>query len=247
MDFLKFTDDFFNPKGCVGQLCEDLNNIIGQGIWYDTFHVENTKWLEFVRDIITDMNNDKVLCGCFGLYPSYVAGILNTVKDIHFYILCEENLNYVKYITKCLARKNSTVKLSKIHLTCVWEEYFQLTFGDDTVTIWFEARQFQNLPPELIFSESVLAKIQLCSLAYGIVNFNKHVTYITNEVLTSRHTCVFGRNTCELDLPIKLAGCGLYTRYCSMYPKTLALFTYFTVQINLILYLENLNVAANYA
>jgi len=57
MDFLNFTDVSFNPKESVGQLCEDLNNIIGEGIWYDTFHVENTKWLEFVRDIITDMNN----------------------------------------------------------------------------------------------------------------------------------------------------------------------------------------------
>jgi len=133
------------------------------------------------------MNKDKVMCGCFGLYPSYVAGILNTVKDIHFYILCEENLNYVKYITKCLARKNSTVKLSKIHLTCVWEEYFQLTLDDETVIISFEARQFPNLQSELIFEENVLAKIQLSSLTYGIVNINKHITYITNEVLTSRH------------------------------------------------------------
>ena len=80
---------------------------------------------------------------CFGLYPSYAAGILNTVKDIHFYILCEENLNYAKYITKRLARKNYTVKLlSKIHLTCVWEEHFKLTLDDETVTISFEARQF---------------------------------------------------------------------------------------------------------
>ena len=65
MDFLNFTDVSFNPKESVGQLCEDLNNIIGQGIWYDTFHVQNTKWLQLVHDIITDMNNDKFMCGCF--------------------------------------------------------------------------------------------------------------------------------------------------------------------------------------
>jgi len=173
-----------------------------------------------VRDIITDMNNDKVMYGCFGLYPSYVAGILNTVKDIHFYILCEENLNYAKYITKCLARKNYTVKLlSKIHLRCVWEEHFQLTVDGEKVTTSFEARQFPNVPSELIFAENVLAKIQLSSLTYGIVNINKRITYITNEVLTSIHDCVFERYTCELDLPKNLAGCRLYTRYCSMYPK----------------------------
>jgi len=95
-----------------------------------------------------------------------------------------------------------TVKLlTKINLSCVWEEYFQLTFDDETVTISFEARQFPNLPLELIFAESVLANMQLSSLTYGIVNFNKHVTYITNEVLTSRHDCLFERYTCELDLP----------------------------------------------
>ena len=68
-------------------------------------------------------------------------------------------------------------------------------------------------------AENVLAKIQLSSLTYGIVNINKHITYITNEVLTSRHDWIFERYTCELDLPKKLAGCRLYTRYCSMYPK----------------------------
>jgi len=88
MDFLNFTDVSFNPKESVGQLCEDLNNIMGQVIWYETFHVQNTKWLQFEHDIITDMNNDKLMCVCFALYPSYVAGILNNVKDIHFYILC---------------------------------------------------------------------------------------------------------------------------------------------------------------
>ena len=91
----------------TGQLCEDINNIIGQGTWYDTFHVQNTKCLQFVHDIITDMNNDKVMSGCFNLYPSYVAGILNTLKDIHFYILCEEKLDYAKYITKCSAQKST--------------------------------------------------------------------------------------------------------------------------------------------
>ena len=153
------------------------------------------------------------MCGYFGLYPSYVAGILNTVKEIHFYIPCEEKLDYAKYITKCMAQKDYTVKLlSKINLTCVWGEHFQLTFDDETVTISFEARQFPNLLSELIFAESVLGKIQLSSLTYETVHFNKHVTYIANEVLTSRHDCVF-------DLPKKLAGCKLYTRYCSMYPK----------------------------
>jgi len=61
--------------------------------------------------------------------------------------------------------------------------------------------------------------MQILSLAYGIVCTNKRVTCITNEVLTSRHDCVFERYTCDLDLPKKLAGRTLYKRYCSMYLK----------------------------
>ena len=130
------------------------------------------------------------------------------------------NLNYAKYITKCLARIIYTVKLlSKIQLTCVWEEHFQLTLDDETVTISFEAREFPILPSELIFAENVLAKFQLSSLTYGIVNIIKHIKYISYEVLTSRHDCVFERYTCELSLPKKLVGCILYTRYYLMYPK----------------------------
>ena len=70
------------PNSSIRRLCEDLN-IVGQGIWYDTFQVQNTEWLWLVNNIVTTMNSDKV-CGCFGLYPSYVAGILNSVKEIHF-------------------------------------------------------------------------------------------------------------------------------------------------------------------
>jgi len=107
------------------------------------------------------------------------------------------------------------------------EQHFLLTIDDEIITISFEARKIPNLSSELIFAESILVKIQPSSLTYGIVNFNKHVTYKTNEVLKSRHDCVFERYTCELDLPKKLSGCRLYTRYCSMYPKTLILFILF--------------------
>lgn len=46
-----------------------------------------------------------VLCSSFGYYPSYVAGILNYVKQIHFYMLCSENLNYAYYIEIFIADK----------------------------------------------------------------------------------------------------------------------------------------------
>ena len=41
-----------------------------------------------------------MLCGSFGLYPSYAAGFLNSVKEIHFYVLCSEKLNYADYVEK---------------------------------------------------------------------------------------------------------------------------------------------------
>jgi len=34
---------------------------------------------------------------------------------------------------------------------------------------------------------------------YAIVSVNKFATYVTNEVLISRHECGFERYTCELD------------------------------------------------
>ena len=98
MDFLDFRNVSFLPNSSIRHLCEDLNNIVGQGVWHDTFQVKNTKWLWLVNDIVTTMNSDKLMCGSFGLYPSYVAGLLNSVKEIHFYVLCSEKLNYADYI-----------------------------------------------------------------------------------------------------------------------------------------------------
>jgi hypothetical protein len=38
-----------------------------------------------VNDIVTTLNSDNVLCGSYGLYPSYVVGIQNSVKQIDFW------------------------------------------------------------------------------------------------------------------------------------------------------------------
>jgi hypothetical protein len=76
MDFLLFNDVSLPPKSGIGHLCEDLNSIVGQGLWYDEYKVTNTQWLQLVSDIVDAMNIDTLLRGCFGLYPSYVAGII---------------------------------------------------------------------------------------------------------------------------------------------------------------------------
>ena len=113
MDFQDFANISFLPNSGIGRLCEDLNNIIGQSIWYGTFQVQNTEWLWLVNDIVTTMNSDKVLCGYFGLYLSYVAGILNSVKEIHFYVLCSKELHYDEYIEKCIAGNKCSVSYTK--------------------------------------------------------------------------------------------------------------------------------------
>jgi len=81
---------------------------------YDTLQVKNTKWLWLVNDIVTIVNSDNVLCGSFGLYPSYVAGILISVKEIHFYVLCSEKLNYADYVEKYVAVKCTVLLINHI-------------------------------------------------------------------------------------------------------------------------------------
>ena len=50
-----------------------------------------------------------MLCGSFRLYPSCAAGILNSVSEIHFYVLYTENLNYADDIEKCIDSKECSV------------------------------------------------------------------------------------------------------------------------------------------
>ena len=126
MDFIEFTDVSFIPYLSLGKLCEELNTTVGQGIWYDIFQVQNTEWLWLGNDIVTTMNSN-MLCGCFGLFPSYVAGILNSVKEINFYVLCNKrNLRCASYLEKCVAGKECTFKLRT-------DNYFVLASGKEVV------------------------------------------------------------------------------------------------------------------
>jgi len=101
MDFLEFTDVSFLPNLSFGKLCENLNTTVGQGIWYDTFQFQNKKWLWLVNDIVTTMNSNNVLCASFELFPSYVAGILNSVQEVNFYALCSKRrLQCASYLEK---------------------------------------------------------------------------------------------------------------------------------------------------
>jgi hypothetical protein len=69
------------------RLSDDLNELVGAGIWYDTFMIRNKTWLWLVNYIVSVMNIDKVLCDVAGLYPGFMAGILNQVNEINFMFL----------------------------------------------------------------------------------------------------------------------------------------------------------------
>jgi hypothetical protein len=65
----------------------------------------------FRKHIVTILNSDNVIYATFGLYPSYVAGILNTAKQIDVYVLYNKQINYTKYIQKYILGKECTFKL----------------------------------------------------------------------------------------------------------------------------------------
>jgi len=62
MDFLHFRNVFFLPNSSIGRLYEDLNNIVGQGVWHDIFQAKNTKLFCLVNIIVTAMKSDKKCC-----------------------------------------------------------------------------------------------------------------------------------------------------------------------------------------
>jgi len=139
------------------RLCENLNNIVGQDVWYDTFKVHNRKWLWPTNDLVTTLNSDKVLFGSFCLYPCHVADILNPMKEIHLYVLCSENK-----ITQIMLKNVLPVKSSvtyRIHTG----DYFVLSSCSGTIALSMEERQFPNLPSELIFAQCVKKKSLIVS------------------------------------------------------------------------------------
>lgn len=156
------------------------------------------------------MNTDNIHCGCFGLYPSYVAGILHSVKEIYFYVLCNTKLHYADYIAKCIAGKNCCISY-KSHT----EVNRRLSSASKTDAFLFGTWVIHGqLQSKLIFAQGLLQEISLSTLTFSIVSVNKSLTYITNEMLTSRHGCVYEKYTCDLAMPKRLASYKLYIKYC---------------------------------
>jgi len=86
------------------------------------------------------MNSDKALCGAFSFLPGCVAGIPNSVKKIHFYVLCNVTLYYADFILKFIAGKEYSVTY-KTHAG----NYFELSSRSETVALTFETTQFPKL------------------------------------------------------------------------------------------------------
>ncbi len=74
------------------------------------------------------------------------------------------------------------------------KNYFKLSSGGETVILKFETRMMEGkLPPVLTFTYDLLRNLVLSSLAYAIESVDNSAFYITNEVLTSRHDCLYGK------------------------------------------------------
>ena len=73
-------------------------------------YISSSKYKAVVVSVVTKVNSDKVLCGSSGLYPSYVAAILESVKEIQFYTQCSKRINYADYLEKSIAEKESVLQ-----------------------------------------------------------------------------------------------------------------------------------------
>ena len=70
MDIFDYSEVTFGSRMDMGQLGKTLDHIVGASILYDTFTAQNSKWLWIVNDIISAINNDKLLYGVFQAKPS---------------------------------------------------------------------------------------------------------------------------------------------------------------------------------
>jgi len=156
-------------------------------------------------------------------------------------VLCYEQLIYADYTQKCIASKECSVSY-RAPTNC----YFKLSSVGETIAGSFEAKLIHGpLTSELIFVPCVL-KNRLSSLTYGIMCVHKRVTYITNEVLTPTHDCVFEDYTFDLDLAKRLADCKMYNQCCSAHPYNF-LSSYCIVRRNLIAYSKTRSAVVNCA
>ena len=71
------------------------------------------------------------------------------MKEINFYVLCSEKLNYADYVEKYIACKEYSITY-KPHR----KGEFRLSSSSEIIALSFEPRQFPKMPSELIFTLS---------------------------------------------------------------------------------------------
>ena len=190
MDLMQFSTIPFGTEFDMGLVCTRLTDLIGVGSWFDSFTVQNTMLLSLVEKILVTLNSEQVISAVFGLYPSYVAGILKHVVEINFYVLTNDYLTYADYIEKVTSSEQYIVSIS-----CE-KDHFTLSSGEETVLLKFETRIMEgNLLSVLTFTYDILRNFIFSPLAYAIVCIDGRINYITSEMLTSRHDCLYGQRT----------------------------------------------------
>ena len=101
-----------------------------------------------------------MISAVFGLYPSYVAGILKHAVEINFYVLSNEYLTYADYSEKVTSSERC------INSVSCEKDYFTLSSGEETVILKFETRIMEGkLPSVLTFANDMLRYLILSSLA----------------------------------------------------------------------------------
>jgi len=70
-----------------------------------------------------------------------MAGILNNVKRINFFVLGNKRPTYNYYIEKCFGDKE-----------CDFGKLFRISYQGEEILIVFQTRMFTKLPSELMFA-----------------------------------------------------------------------------------------------
>jgi hypothetical protein len=146
LDLLDFSDISFVSGMGMKRLSDDLDHLVGVGLWHDTFTIRNTTLLWLVHDIVSAMKSDKVLCGVAGMYPGFVAGILNHVNEINFHVLSNGPLKYSVHIKKCISGTDCTISFMPFEGI-----YFKLySSSGETIAITFEKRYVEGKLPSVL-------------------------------------------------------------------------------------------------
>jgi len=83
-----------------------------------------------MNDIVAALKKHNTLCGSFGLYQSFVAGVLNSVEKINFCAVCDERFDYANYIEKVLQIKKVVFLISRVQ-----DANFRLSSESETIII----------------------------------------------------------------------------------------------------------------